>query len=65
MDLVQFEVVLYFWLGLVWRGVCKKVKMLGFPRKLCQNFYQNPCSCFSYRLSYNNPNEVISIGKEP
>ena len=38
MDLVQFEVVLYFWLGLVWRGVCKKVKMLGFPRKLCQNF---------------------------
>ena len=29
--------------------------------KICQN----PCSCFSYRLSYNQLNEVIIIGKEP
>ena len=29
--------------------------------KICQN----PCSCFGYRLSYNHPNEVILIVKEP
>ena len=29
--------------------------------KICQN----PCSCFGYRLSYNHPNEVIPIVKEP
>ena len=29
--------------------------------KICQN----PCSCFGYILSYNNPNKVIPIGKEP
>ena len=29
--------------------------------KICQN----PCSCFGYRVSYNHPNEVILIGKEP
>ena len=26
---------------------------------------QNPCSCFGYRLSYNNLNEVMLISKEP
>ena len=35
--------------------------MLGFQRKC----YQNPCSCFGYRLSYNHSNEVILIHKEP
>ena len=29
--------------------------------KICQN----PCSYFGYRLSYNQPNEVIRIGKKP
>ena len=28
-------------------------------------FCQDPCSCFGYRLSYNHPNEVIPIVKEP
>ena len=28
--------------------------------KICQNL----CSCFSNRLSYNQPNEVITIGKK-
>ena len=32
---------------------------------MLSKFCQNSCSCFSYRLSYNNPNEVIIIGKEP
>ena len=42
MVLVQFEVVLYCWLGLVWRNVCKKGKMLGFKRKCYQNFVKTP-----------------------
>ena len=29
--------------------------------KICQN----PCSYFGYRLSHNQPNEVIQICKEP
>ena len=32
---------------------------------ILSNFCQNPCSCFGYRLSYNHPNEVILIDKEP
>ena len=35
---VQFEVVLYYWMGLVWKSVCKKGKMFGIQRKCCQNF---------------------------
>ena len=46
-----------FGIGLDWfGGLFVKRGMFGF---------QNPCSCFGYRLSYNQPNEVISIGKEP
>ena len=45
------------WFG----GVFVKKEMFGFQRKCCQN----PCSCFGYKLSYNQPNEVILIGKEP
>ena len=29
------------------------------------NFCQDPYSWFGHRLSYNHPNEVIPIGKEP
>ena len=44
-----------------------KREMLGFQRRCCQNFVksQDPYSCFGYRLSYNHPNEVILIDKEP
>ena len=42
MVLVQFEVALYCWLGLVWKSVCKKGKMLGFQKKCCQNFVKIP-----------------------
>ena len=42
MVLVQFEVVLYCWFGIVldwFIGVfVKREKMLGFQRKCCQNF---------------------------
>ena len=51
-----------FGIGLDWfGGVFVKREMFGFQRKSCQN----PYSCFGYRLSYNQPNEVIPIGKEP
>ena len=33
-------------------------------KELLSIFFQNPYSCFGYRLSYNNPNGVILIGKK-
>ena len=46
-------------IGLDWfGGVFVKKEMLS-------KFCQNSCSCFGYRLGYNQPNEVIIIGKEP
>ena len=60
-----FCIVGWDWFGLVLYSVCKKGKMLSFQRKCCQNFVKHPCSCFGYKLSYNNSNEVIPIGKEP
>ena len=50
-----------FGIGLDWfGGVFVKREMFCFQRKCCQN----PISCFGYRLSYNQLNEVILIGKE-
>ena len=51
------------WFGLVLRNICIKEKV-RFQRSYCHMFFQKPCSCFGYRLSYNNPNRVILIGKE-
>ena len=63
MVLVQFEIVLHY---LDWFGrVFVKRENVGFPKELLSKFCQDPCSCFGYRLSYNNPNEVILIVKEP
>ena len=66
MVLVQFEVDLHCfdWFGLVLRNGCKK-ENVGFSKEMLLKIYLNPCSCFGYRLSYNHPNEVIIIGKEP
>ena len=55
-------IVGWYWFGLVLRNVCKKENVV-FSKKLSKCF-QNPCSCFGYRLSYNHPNEVIPMGKE-
>ena len=53
-----------FGIGLDWfGGVFVKRRMLG--KEMLSKFCQNPCSFFGYRLSYNHPNEVIPIGKEP
>ena len=58
MVLVQFEVVLYYWLGLVWIGLeeCLQKGNVGFSKEMLSKFCQNPCSCFGYRLSYNHSN---------
>ena len=34
-------------------------------KELLSKKFQNPCFCFCYKLSYNHPNSVISVGKEP
>ena len=57
-------IVDWYWFGLVSRNVCKKGND-GFSKELLSKIFQNPYSCFGYRLSYNHPNEVIPIGKEP
>ena len=63
MVLVQFEIVLYC---LVWYGgVFVKRENVGFSKEMLSKFCQGICSCFGHRLSYNYPNEVIPIGKEP
>ena len=52
------------WFGLVLRNGYKK-ENVGFSKEMLSNIFQNPCSCFGYTLSYNHPNKVIIIGKEP
>ena len=51
-------------LVLVWRSFFKKGNV-WFSKEMLSKICQNPCSCFGYKLSYNQPNEVIPIGKEP
>ena len=65
MVLVQFEVFLHCfdWFGLVLRDGCKK-ENVGVSKEMLSKICQI-CSCFGYRLSYNHPNEVILISKEP
>ena len=53
-----------FGLGLVLRNFCIK-EMMKFQRSCCQKKFQNSCFCFGYKLSFNHPNGVILIGKEP
>ena len=62
MVLVQFEIVLQC---LDWFGVFVKRENIGFSKEMLSKFYQDLCSCFDYILSYNYPNEVIIIFKEP
>ena len=48
------------------RNGCKKKENVGFSKEMLSKFCKNnPCSCFGYRISYNHPNELILIGKEP
>ena len=57
----------YCWLVLVWIGFeeCLYKGNVRFTKEMLSKICQNPCSCFRYRLIYKNPNEVISIVKEP
>ena len=52
----------WYWFGLVWRSIYKKGNV-WFSKEMLSTIYQNPCSYFGYRLSYNQPNEVLPIGK--
>ena len=63
---VLYWLLMGFGISFYWFGeVFVKREMFGFQRKCCQKICQNPCSCFGYRLSYNQLNEVIQIGEEP
>ena len=42
-----------------------KKENVGFSKEMLSKFCKNPCSCFGYRLRYNQPNEVFQIVKEP
>ena len=66
MVLVQFDIGLpcLDWFALVWRSVCEKGTCRVFKGNAVK-FCQDPRSCFGYKLSYNHPNEVIPIFKEP
>ena len=41
----------------------KKKENVGFSKEMLSKFCKNLYFCFGYRLSYNHPNEVISIVK--
>ena len=64
LGLVLKCIVDWYLFGLVLRNVCKKGNGC-FSKELLPKNFKNPCSCFCYRLSYNHPNVVIPIGKEP
>ena len=42
-----------------------KRENVEFSKEMLSKVCKNLCFCFGYRLSYNHPNEVITIGKEP
>ena len=53
-------------IGLDWFCVVfVKRENVEFSKEMLSKFCKNPVSYFGYRLSYNHPNEVISIVKEP
>ena len=62
LDLFLKCIVGWYWFGLILRNVCKTENVV-FSKELLSKICQNPCSYFSYRLSYNRPNEVIPILK--
>ena len=51
------------WFGLVLRNFC--IRNGEVSKELLSKIFKKPCYCFGYRLSYNHPNGVILIGKEP
>ena len=57
-------IVDWYSFGLVLRNVCKN-RNARCAKELLSKICQNPFSSFCYKLSYNHPNVVILIGKEP
>ena len=50
---------------LVLMNCCKKENVRFLKDRNSVKICKNPCVCFGYKLSYNHPNELIIIGKEP
>ena len=49
-------------IGLDWFCVVfVKRENIEFSKEMLSKFCKNLCSCFGYRLSYNDPNEMIPI----
>ena len=65
-QITNSSVVKLFWMNSmsVLRNCCTK-ENVGFLKELLSKFLKNPGFCFGYRLSYNHPNELILMGKEP
>ena len=49
---------------LVLMNCCKK-ENVGFLKEILSKFGKTPVFFFGYKLSYNHPNELVPIGKEP
>ena len=66
-QITNSSVVKLFWMNsmLVLRNCCKKENVGFFLKEILSKFGKTPIFFFSYRLSYNHPNELIPIGKEP
>ena len=66
---MSFEIVLRLFCIVGWDWFCvvfEKWENVEFSKEMLSKFCKkNSCSCFGYRLSYNHPNEVIPIDKEP
>ena len=56
-----------FWVNsiLVLRNGCKEKENVGFFKGIAVKNFVKPLFCFGYRLSYNHPNQLIPIVKEP
>ena len=65
---MSFGIVLRLFCNVGWDWFCVvfvKMENVEFSKEMLSKFCKNPCFCFGYILSYNQPNKVIPIGKEP
>ena len=65
-QITNSSVVKLVWMNsmLVLMNCCKK-ENVRFLKEILSKFVKTPVFFFGYRLSYNHPNELIPIVKEP
>ena len=65
-QITNSSVVKLVWMNsmLVLMNCCKK-ENVRFLKEILSKFGKTTVFFFGYRLSYNHPNELIPIGKEP